>query len=57
MEEEIKIPLEDKKYLYGILRGHLNKPLVVFVHGFTGYKNEHQFFNAARFFERPQSYL
>ena len=30
----------------------MNNPLVVFVHGFTGHKNEHQFFNAARFFEK-----
>ena len=52
MEEEIKIPLKNKKYIYGILRGSLDKPLVIFVHGFTGYKNEHQFFNAARFFEK-----
>lgn len=54
MEEEIKIPLENKKYIYGTLRGSLGKPLVIFVHGFTGYKNEHQFFNAARFFEKKE---
>lgn len=59
MEEEIKIPIENKqsfssnkKYIYGILRGSLDKPLVIFVHGFTGYKNEHQFFNAARFSQK-----
>lgn len=52
MEEEIKIPLEKKKYIYGILRGSLDKPLVIFVHGFPGFKNEHQFFNASRFFEK-----
>lgn len=52
MEKEIKIPLKGKKCIYGILRGSLNKPLIIFVHGFTGYKNEHQFFNAARFFEK-----
>lgn len=54
MEEEIKIPLKNKKYIYGILRGSLEKPLVIFVHGFTGYKNEHQFFNGARFFEKKE---
>ena len=52
MEEEIKIPLNNKKYIYGILRGALENPLVIFVHGFTGHKNEHQFFNGARFFEK-----
>lgn len=54
MEEEIKIPLKNKKYLYGILRGSLGNPLVIFVHGFTGHKNEHQFFNGARFFEKKK---
>ncbi len=52
MEEEIKIPLKNKKYIYGILRGSLRNPLVIFVHGFTGDKNEHQFFNGARFFAK-----
>ena len=52
MEEEIKIPLKNKKYIYGILRGSLKNSLIIFVHGFTGHKNEHQFFNGARFFEK-----
>lgn len=52
MEKEIKIPIGSKKYIYGTLRGSLKNPLVIFVHGFTGYRNEHQFFNGARFFEK-----
>lgn len=52
MEQAIKIPLENKKHIYGILRGSLSNPLVIFVHGFTGHKDEHQFFNGARFFEK-----
>lgn len=52
MEKEIKIPLGNKKYIYGTLRGSLENPLVIFVHGLTGHKNEHQFFNGARFFEK-----
>lgn len=52
MEKQIKVPLGNKKNIYGILRGSLDKPLLVFVHGFTGHKNEHQFFNGARFFEK-----
>ncbi|OIP57334.1 MAG: hypothetical protein COX79_01165 [Candidatus Levybacteria bacterium CG_4_10_14_0_2_um_filter_36_16] len=51
MEKTIKIPLKNSKNIYGILRGDLSSPLIIFVHGFTGHKNEHQFFNAARFFE------
>jgi len=52
MEKQLKIPLENKKYIYGTLRGSLKNPLLVFVHGFTGYKDEHIFFNGARFFEK-----
>lgn len=52
MEQQLKIPTADKKFIYGISRGSLDKPLVIFVHGFTGDRNEHQFFNGARFFER-----
>lgn len=52
MEKQIKIPIENKKYIYGLLRASLDKPLVIFVHGFTGDRNEHQFFNGARFFEK-----
>ena len=52
MEKQIKIPIENKKFIYGVLRGSLDKPLVIFVHGFTGDRNEHQFFNGARFFNR-----
>lgn len=52
MEKELKIKTSDKKQIYGILRGSLHKPLVVFVHGLTGNMNEHQFFNGARYFEK-----
>ena len=52
MEKQIKIPIANKKYIYGTLRGSLKNPLLVFVHGFTGYKDEHIFFNGARFFEK-----
>lgn len=51
MEKQIKIPIADKKYIYATLRGPLNNPLLIFVHGFSGYKDEHIFFNGARFFE------
>lgn len=50
MEKDIKISLGNKKYIYGTLRGSLENPLLIFVHGFTGYKDEHIFFNGARFF-------
>lgn len=58
MERDVKIKIYNSKYIYGILRLAKNKtrfdekPLVVFVHGLTGHKNEHHFFNGARFFER-----
>src|SRR3989344_1297461 len=56
MEKEIKIKTSDGKYIYGVLRlpnsGTLlrERPLIIFVHGLTGHKNEHIFFNSARFF-------
>ena len=52
MEEELKIPIGAKKYIYGTLRGSLANPLIIFVHGFTGHKDDHLFFNGARFFEK-----
>lgn len=52
MEKQLKIPLSNKKFIYGLLRDALEKSLVIFVHGFTGDRNEHQFFNGARFFKK-----
>jgi len=52
MEKAVVIPTFDGKKIYGILRGGFDKPLLIFVHGFTGDMNKHLFFNAARFFEK-----
>lgn len=52
MEEEINIKTSDGKTIYGTLRGGANNPLIIFVHGFTGHKDEHQFYNGARFFDK-----
>lgn len=52
METQIKIPTTNKRFIYGTLRGPLNKPLLIFVHGFTGFKEEHIFFNGSRFFDK-----
>ena len=52
METQIKIPIDGKKNIYGVLRGSIKNPLIIFVHGFSGYKDEHIFFNGARFFEK-----
>lgn len=52
METQIKIPIEGNKNIYGVLRGSIKSPLIIFVHGFSGYKDEHIFFNGARFFEK-----
>lgn len=52
MEREVKIKTSDGKNIYGLLRGSARRPVVVFVHGFTGDMNEHIFYNGARFFER-----
>lgn len=52
MEQQLKLPLPYGKNLYGCLRGNLDNPLIIFVHGFTGHKEEHIFYNGARFFEK-----
>ncbi|MDO8240807.1 MAG: alpha/beta fold hydrolase [Candidatus Moranbacteria bacterium] len=52
MEKEFRIKAKDGKQIYCKLRGSLEKPVIVFVHGFTGHMDEHLFYNAARFFEK-----
>lgn len=52
MERQIKIKVEANKWTNGTLRGKLNQPLIIFVHGLTGHQDEHIFFNGARFFEK-----
>lgn len=52
MEKNLKIKTRDKYLVYGTLTTS-QKPssaLVIFVHGLTGLKNEHQFFNGTKFF-------
>lgn len=53
MEREVKITIpKKKKYVYGMLRGSLNKPLIIFVPGLFCSINEHYFFNGAKYFEK-----
>ncbi len=51
-EEELSIATDDGFLLYGTLTNAVEKSekLVIFVHGFTGHRHEHIFFNGARFF-------
>ena len=51
MEKEIKIKT-GSKYIYGTLAKakSKSKKLIIFVHGFTGHRNEHIFFNGAQYF-------
>ncbi|MCH8741974.1 alpha/beta fold hydrolase [Patescibacteria group bacterium] len=50
MEKQIKIPIGNKKYVYGNLRGSLKNPLIITVHGLGGFKDEHMHFNGSKFF-------
>jgi len=52
MEKNVKIKTPDKHTIYGTLTTSKNQSLIliIFVHGLTGFKNEHQFFNGAKFF-------
>ena len=53
MEQQIKIKIPGtKKYIYGVLRGSVRQPLVILVHGLTGHRDAHIFYNGARFLER-----
>ncbi len=51
-EKDVTIKVDDGVIIYGTLRGELTQPLVIFVHGLTGHRNEHIFYNGARFFEK-----
>jgi esterase/lipase len=52
MEKALKIQTPDKKFIYGTFTsaGKKSNALVIFAHGFTGHKDEHIFFNGAKFF-------
>jgi len=52
MEKQIKIKTKDNHCIYGTWRSakRATKNLIIFVHGLTGNKNEHLFFNGADFF-------
>lgn len=51
MEKEIQIPTRDDHIIYGVLNSlQESSKLIIFVHGLTGHKNEHIFYNASRFF-------
>lgn len=54
MEKQLKLKTKDGHTIYGILTTSPKNfgKLVVFVHGLTGHKNEHQFYNAAHFFPK-----
>ena len=52
MEKDIKLKTSDRKTIYGILHGSLNKPVIVIVHGLAGNMQEAMHYNAARYFEK-----
>lgn len=54
MEKDVKILTSDKKVIHGTLTASVprSKKLIIFVHGLTGHRNEHTFFNAAHYFSK-----
>ncbi len=54
MEKEIKIKTPDKKIIYGTFSSSkkASKKLVIFIHGFKGYKDHHTSFNGSKFFNQ-----
>lgn len=52
MERVYKIKTTDGKNIDGLLRGSINRPLILLVHGLCGHMNEAMHYNAARYFEK-----
>jgi len=54
MQKNIIIKSKDKKFkIHGVFDGsNGDTRLIIFVHGLTGHKNEHQFYNGAKFFNK-----
>lgn len=54
MEKTLKIKTLDEHLIYGVLKqtNKKSKKLVIFVPGLTGYQDDHQFFNGAKFFAK-----
>lgn len=52
MEKQLKISVGKGKFVYGSYYGKPDQSLIIFIHGFTGYKDEHIFFNGSRFFNK-----
>ena len=52
MEQNIHIQTQDNHTIYGLLNSSKKDKLIIFVHGLTGHKNEHIFYNAAKFFSK-----
>lgn len=54
MEQVTKIKTNDGHIIYGTLTTApaASRKLIIFVHGLTGHRNQHIFYNAARFFPR-----
>lgn len=52
MEKQVLLPTSNNKKILGKLRGSLQRPLVVFVHGLSSHLDHHIFFNGARYFEK-----
>jgi pimeloyl-ACP methyl ester carboxylesterase len=49
VERDLVIATPDGAKIHGSLRGEARERLVIFVHGLTGHRNEHQFYNGARY--------
>ncbi|MFH1773276.1 MAG: alpha/beta fold hydrolase [Patescibacteria group bacterium] len=56
MQKNIIIKSKDNKFnIYGVLDQRIKtEKLIIFVHGLTGHKNEHQFYNAVSFFNNKK---
>jgi len=54
MRKETQLKTDDNYIIYGTLDSNNNQRLIIFVHGFTGNKDEHHYFNAVPFFNKKK---
>jgi dienelactone hydrolase len=52
MQKQIKLRVSGGKYIYGHLQGGFGLPVIIFVHGYKGSKDESKYIHAANYFEK-----
>jgi len=51
-EQDVKIPIAESQYIYGVPRGSYKDPLIILCHGYGGWMHEMLLYNGARHFDK-----